>query len=226
MIKKRSSQVKTIAPRYQDFVIKDGKLIGDFEGLYENFEDPWHQSRTDQLHDSRRSLAINWCNNLRGKYGSTRVIELGCGFGHLTQILHKQNFSAIGADISKIAIEKARELNPSSTFIQCALNDFEKLKLFDADIYLMAEITWYVLDDLDLFIKNLRAAKKGRSKPIFLIHLLTTYPPGIQKYGSDKFTTLDEILKYFNLNYLETGFIKTPREDDANSQGTYFVAEI
>jgi SAM-dependent methyltransferase len=226
MIKKRSSQVNAITPRYQDFVIKDGKFIGDFEGLYKNFEDPWHQSRTDQLHDSRRSLAINWCNNLRGKYGSMRVIELGCGFGHLTQILHEQNFSAIGTDISNIAIEKARELNPGATFIQCALNEFDKLKLFDADIYLMAEITWYILDDLDLFIKNLRAAKKERNKPIFLIHLLTTYPPGIQKYGADKFTTLDEILKYFDLNYLETGFIKTPREDDANSQGTYFVAEI
>ena len=30
------------SPRYQDFVIKDGKFIGDFEGLYNNFEDPWH----------------------------------------------------------------------------------------------------------------------------------------------------------------------------------------
>ena len=27
---------------YQDYVIKDGALVGDFDGLYRDFEDPWH----------------------------------------------------------------------------------------------------------------------------------------------------------------------------------------
>ena len=212
--------------RYQDFVIKDDKLIGDFEGLYKNFEDPWHQSRSDQLHDTRRNIAVNWCDRLKQQFGAHRLIELGCGFGHLTQTLHEHNFSVIGSDISKTAIKKARIIHPSATFIECALGEFEKLELFDADIYLMAEITWYVLDDLDGFIKNLQKVRKRRRKPIFLIHLLTTYATGIQKYGADKFTNLDEILKYFNLDYLESGFIKTPREDDGNSQGTYFIAKL
>jgi hypothetical protein len=48
----------------------------------------------------------------------------------------------------------------------------------------------------------------------------------VQKYGADKFTNLDEILEYFKLDYLESGIIKTPREYDANSQGTYFIAKI
>ena len=26
-----------------DYVIKDGKLIGEFEKLYQNIEDPWNQ---------------------------------------------------------------------------------------------------------------------------------------------------------------------------------------
>jgi len=217
---------KRTPPRYQDFVIKDGKLIGDFEGLYKNIEDPWHQSRNDQLHDTRRNLAVNWCDRLKQEYGANRVIELGCGFGHLTQTLHKRSFSVIGTDISKTAINKARAIHSSATFINCALSEFDKLEQFDADIYLMAEITWYVLDDLDNFIKNLKKAKRQRKKPIFLIHLLTTYATGIQKYGADKFTNLDEILKYFNLDYLESGLIKTPREDDVNSQGTYFIAKL
>jgi len=213
-------------PRYQDFVIKNGKLVGDFEGLYKNFDDPWHQSCNDHLHDSRRSLAVNWCNRLREQYGATRVIELGCGFGHLCQALRQYNFSVIGIDISKTAIEKAREINSNSVFVQCAFNEFDKLKLFDADIYLMPEITWYVLDDLDGFIKNLKKLRKERKKPIFLIHLLTTYAPGVQKYGADKFNNLNEILQYFNLDYLESGFICTPRKEYENSKGTYFVAKI
>lgn len=220
------SQTNKTSPRYQDYVIRDGKLIGDWEGLYQNFEDPWHQSRSDHTHDSRRMLALSWCNRLREEYKVNRVIELGCGFGFLTNTLNRDNFSAIGTDVSKTAIEKARYINPSSVFVECALNDFETLVKFDADIYLMAEITWYVLDDLERFINNLKEQSKKRGKPIFLIHLLTTYAPGIQKYGADKFTNLDEILKYFNLKYLESGFIKTPREDDENSQGTYFVGRI
>jgi len=222
---KLNSKIKS-DQRYQDFVIKNGKLIGDFEGLYKNFEDPWHQSRKDFLNDSRKILTVNWCNRLREQYEISRVIELGCGFGYLTQALHQENFSVIGTDISKTAIEKARKLNKNSIFIECALSEFEKIQLFDSDIYIMAEITWYVLDELENFIKKLKKIRKHRKKPIFLIHLLTTYAEGVQKYGVDKFTNLDEILKYFNLEYLESGFIRTPRKDDNSSQGTYFIAKI
>ncbi len=213
-------------PRYQDYVISKGELVGDWEGLYQNFDDPWHQSRSDHTHDSRRMLALNWCKRLREEHKSTRVLELGCGFGYLTNLLRQNNFSAIGADISNSAIQKARKFNPSSIYVECAFSDFEKLSLFDADIYIMAEITWYILDDLDLFLKFLRKQREIRKEPVFLIHLLTTYPSGIQQYGVDKFTNIEEILEYFQLRYIESGFIKTPREDDENSQGTYFVGEI
>ena len=227
---KEKNQKKTkrieLPVRYQDFVIKNDNFVGDFEGLYQNIDDPWHQSHYDNIFDSRRVLTINWCNRLRKKYGVKKIIELGCGFGHLTNTLSQNDFEVLGLDISKTAIEKARILNPNSQFIQCALNEFEKIELFDADIYVMAEITWYVLDDLDAFIKNLKNQKKNRTQPIFLIHLLATFAPGIQKYGTNKFTNLNEILNYFNLDYLESGFIKTPKEYDTNSQATYFVAKI
>jgi len=213
-------------PRYQDFVIKDGKLIGDFEGLYKNFDDPWLQSKVDHTHDSRRNLAVSWSNRLRDQFGVHRTIELGCGFGHLTETLRKQNFSSVGIDVSKTAIEKARALNPSSVFATGGIQNFSLIEQFDPDIILMAEITWYVLDEIDEFMKNLRDFTSKRKKPTFLIHLLSTYAPGIQKYGADKFTNLDEILAYFNLDYLESGFIRTPRESDPGSQGTYFVAKI
>ncbi len=213
-------------PRYQDYVIKDGKLVGDFDGLYENFDDPWHQSREDHTFDSRRVLAMSWCNQLRKKSGCNRVVELGCGFGYLTEQLRQQNFASVGVDISQVAIEKAREINPSSNFITAGLHDFENIAKFDPDIFLMSEITWYVLDDLKRFIENIRIHKNQRQKPTYLIHLLSTYAPGVQKYGVDKFTNLEEIKKYFDLDYLESGYIQTPRDDDLLSQGTYFIAEI
>ena len=29
-----------VKKRYQDYVIKDGKFVGDFEGMYQNADDP------------------------------------------------------------------------------------------------------------------------------------------------------------------------------------------
>jgi SAM-dependent methyltransferase len=213
-------------PRYQDFVIKDGKLVGDFEGLYENFDDPWHQSEAEHQGDTRRQIALMWMHRLRANYGASRVIELGCGFGHLTDKLRRAGFSAVGADISKTAIAKARELNSSSVYIQAAVSDFDALIAFSPDVFLMAEITWYILDELDEFLSRCKGYASGRHRPTYLIHLLTTYASGVQQYGAEKFTNLEEIQRYFGLETLESGLIKTPRESDPNSQGTYFIAKI
>ena len=45
--------------KYQDYVIKDGNFVGDFEGLYKDFEDPWYQSKDEMLEDSRRIIIIS-----------------------------------------------------------------------------------------------------------------------------------------------------------------------
>jgi hypothetical protein len=87
------------------------------------------------------------------------------------------------------------------------------------DIIIMAELTWYMLDFLDDFIVNLKSYAKY--KQVYLIHLLTTYDDGVQKYGKDKFSDLNGILKYFDMNYLEYGYIQS-----GNSQGTFFVASL
>ena len=211
---------------YQDYVISNGKLVGDFEGMYENFDDPWHQSAQDHIFDSRRQIAINYCNRLRAKYGASKVVELGCGFGHLTESLRKNGFDALGTDISKTAIKKASNLYPESRFKQLSFNDFDNLFSLKPSILIMAEITWYILDDLDQFLVRLNEYAKKSQEPVFLIHLLATYEPGVQKYGADKFTNLEEIIKYFNLEYLEYGFVKTVTSFDDKSQGTYFVAKV
>jgi len=211
---------------YQDYVIKDGVLVGDFEGLYRDFEDPWNQSRNDHIFDSRRQIALNWCRRLRSEDSSNRFLELGCGFGHLTHQLASEGFTALGIDISEVAIAKAQKLYPESQFAQASLLDFDLFRNFDANVYIMAELTWYVLEELDKFLNFLAGEKQRINRPIYLIHLLATYDPGKQKYGQDKFTNLDEILNYFKLNYLESGFVRTVRIGDEGSQGTFFVARV
>ena len=203
--------------------------MGDFESLYEKFEDPWHQSREDHLHDSRRSIALAQCVHLRGADPTgqvNRVVEIGCGFGHLTDSLRQERFSAVGIDVSETAVTKAREKNPSSVFMAASIDSPSLLSSLDPDVVIMAEVTWYVLDELPDFLERLREHAQNRERPTYLIHLLTTYPPGVQQYGRDYFTDLDSILHYFKMDYLESGFVQVQREDDPGSQGTYFVAKI
>jgi predicted TPR repeat methyltransferase len=163
---------------------------------------------------------------LREEHGCARVIEVGCGFGFLTNALRQEGFSALGIDVAETAIAKARIANPDCEFRQESVSNFSALARFDPDVFLMAEITWYILEDLDRLIENLREFSSRRARPTFLIHLLTTYSSGVQQYGKDKFTNLDEIVAYFGFEILESGFIRTPRAEDPGSQGTYFVARV
>jgi hypothetical protein len=43
------------------------KLIGDFEGLYQNFKDPFTQSKKEKFETSKAAI-INYCNLLQEKY--------------------------------------------------------------------------------------------------------------------------------------------------------------
>jgi hypothetical protein len=90
----------------------------------------------------------------------------------------------------------------------------------------MAELTWYVLPQLKNFLQDIKKYREEVGKPIYLIHLLATYPKGTQKYGSDYFTDLEGILDYFNLDFVEFGYVVVGKEYDSESRGTYFVAKI
>lgn len=156
----------------------------------------------------------------------SRVLEIGCGFGHLTDYLREQGFSAVGVDVSKTAVAKARKKNPSSVFMAASIDSPSLLETLDPDIIIMSEVTWYVLEFISGFLDRLRGHALGRQRPTYLIHLLSTYPPGEQKYGREYFTDLDGILSFFKLDYIMSGFVQIKREDQPDSQGTYFVARI
>jgi hypothetical protein len=117
-------------------------------------------------------------------------------------------------------------MHPKCNFLVSDYDNFSLINEFNPDIVLMPEITWYVLDTLDNFLVNLKYYANSRHKPTFLIHLLSTYAPGIQKLGNKKFTNDNEIKEYFNLDYIESGYVEVARPGDSLSRGTYFIAKI
>jgi len=210
----------------KEYVFKDGKLIGDWEELYRNVTNPWGQSEFDHIYETRRNIAIRLCEKMRETAGSIKVLELGCGLGDTSKQLTDLNFLTLGTDISSAAISLASKKNPNSVFKVAKFNDFELIYDFNPDIVIMAELTWYILPELDDFLIKLKEYSNSRKSATFLIHSLATYAPGVQKFGTEKFTNYQEILKYFGLNYLESGFISTVRVNDPDSQGTYFLAKL
>jgi len=192
------SERKTKYERYQDYVIKSGKFIGEFEQMYKDFKDPWEQTTREQW-AMEKCIAINLIKKLKAK----RVIELGCGLGHFTNRIRRMGVDVLGIDISETAIKKARKRYPQCKFYNGDIMDKKVYLEFKPDVIVMSEITWYILDKIDDFVDFF----KRKMKNIPLIHLLTVYPKGIQKYGRDKFTDLKGIMKYFGMEYLVWGEI-------------------
>jgi len=199
-------------PRYQDYVIKDGKLVGEFEEMYQDFDDPWEQTTREEW-ASEKAAALNLIRKLKAR----KVIELGCGLGHYTHKIDAVGVDVLGVDVSETAINRAKTLYPGCNFIVADILDFDIYREYRPDIIVMAEITWYILDKLDHFIDFLKTEMPNT----YLLHLLTTYPKGVQKYGKDKFTNLQEIMLYFRAEYMEWGEISYPEMDGCKR--TYFL---
>jgi SAM-dependent methyltransferase len=200
--------------RYQDYVIKDGALVGEFEQMYQDCSDPWEQTVREKF-SSEKAVALNLIQRL----GVKSVLEIGCGLGCFTGRIAALGVQATGIDVSPTAVARAQERNPECRFFTADILDLDLFRDRKPDLIVMAEVTWYVLDKLDRFLAFL----KTEIPDTWLIHLLTTYPSGVQKYGREKFTDLPGIMAYFNMNYLESGIV-TPKGDGCSR--TWFAGRF
>ena len=203
--------------RYQDYVIKDGQLVGAFNEMYRDYEDPLEQTYREE-----GSLEKMIVLELMSQYGHKRALEFGCGFGHYTSKIHTVIDCECGVDVSDIAIKKARLRHPKPSFFVADLLDISVIKNFNPDCICLIEITWYVLDKLDEFKKLISLTSKNAG----FFHTLKTYGTGQQKYGLDYFTNLDEIMKYWSdsVDILNWGQVN----DLASGEGyrTFFYGKI
>ena len=174
--------------RYQDYVIKDGKLVGDFETMYQDFDNPWDQSFRENA-----VLSKSVVENILRRSDFKRPYEIDCGLGYCVEKMRDICGVGGGLDVSKTAIEKAKVKFPLCHFDNGDILEFEKILEFKPDCIFMDEVTWYVLEKLDEFKNLISKHFKGTS----FLHTLRQYPQGTQQYGNDYFTDLEGFMKYF-----------------------------
>lgn len=58
--------------KYQDLVIKDGKLVADWENLYKDFDNPWKQKDLEVVSSKPRLVVINYLHD----YGINSIVEI------------------------------------------------------------------------------------------------------------------------------------------------------
>ncbi|MCU0355332.1 MAG: class I SAM-dependent methyltransferase [Cytophagales bacterium] len=169
---------------YHDYVIKDGQFVGKFDEMYRKFDNPWTQ--VQQPNPYARQAGILHLQ----KYGIRSVVECGSGLGYYSDMIHRNTgIVPKGIDISPTAVEKAKTLFPHLDFRVDLVQNLRDYR--DCEAVLFAEITWYVLPDLDSLFQEMFTHFAGK----YFINNLVFYK-GTQKYGTEYFTSLREFIDY------------------------------
>jgi trans-aconitate methyltransferase len=88
-----------------------------------------------------------------------RILDLGCGTGHLTAQIAASGARVVGLDAAPQMIEKAREAYPGLEFVVADAVTFAFDEPFDA-VFSNAAIHWISADAQGLVVKNITGALK------------------------------------------------------------------
>jgi len=161
---------------YHDYVFKDGKLVGDFDNMYIDCEDPWKQSKR------HHTLEIRIMNEVLSEKKYERVLDLGCGLGNISNIINHHCELLDACDISQTAIEKAKLLYPNINFFSHDILSESFPLTVKYDLIVLSGTLWYIVDNIDAVFLKIKKLLKTNGE--FLVAL--PFPDITQKfYGKD-----------------------------------------
>lgn len=177
------------------------KLYSDFATLYHQI----YPSFIDYEEQHR------FYTGLLKKYGCHRILEMGCGSGHLARRMSAEDWDYVGMDLSPEMLEIARREVAAACFIQGDMRNFELPKKVDA-IIIPARSVSYLIENKDViaafqcFQKNLVPG----GKLIFDVidaktHLLQMNPENVIVHTAQSEKTTWERQSIYHQN-LQTGW--------------------
>ena len=177
--------------RYQDYVIKDGKFVGQFEEMYrQSGEIPWQQDQMANQIFSEISVTI--LKHMKERYSFASVADIGCGLGYFTNRVSKEVLSqgdeVSGYDISRSAVDKAKGNFPHLEFEALDITKPLRQDLCNRfKLVICKECHWYVLDSLKAFRENII---KISSEYVYIVQ---TFPESSCFLGDDVFANPEAI---------------------------------
>ncbi len=179
------------------------RSAADFDLFYKS-PDPWHVSRA-KFRD--KVLRHRLSEPVRGK----SVLELGCGEGHLTQVLFGEAKSVTGIDISDVAIDRARSRKiGNAKFIR---SDFLQASFEGYDVITAIECLYYLspAEQNEFFIK---IAREHAGKMLFLSAPIIGENQFRRYFTNDELTATFQhhgmaVEEFHNLNVYRHGALRT-----------------
>tara|TARA_B100002019_G_C21243819_1_gene587135 strand:+ start:936 stop:1559 length:624 start_codon:yes stop_codon:yes gene_type:complete len=206
--------------KYQDFVIKNGKFVGEFEKMYQEFPDPWHQSEEIYYSSlSKRSV----CYFIE-KFEINSIVQWGCGLGTTTNYIKKntnRDIDILGIDISETAINKAKKTYPNLEFKVDNVLNVSKYDKFECIFF--SSLTWYILKDKTIDSVFNAMIKKFRDMNKYFIHVDNFYKGNVQQYGKEYFTSLEEFIEFCPFELLGKVQIDLERKNDTESAAIFKI---
>ena len=215
----------------EGFEQKDKYKVFDNDTIYDNFyadiyDELFIQPNKIEAEVDEILQITGVLNGNENDKKNFKVCDLGCGRGHhIDQLKLKGVTNAVGCDKSPAMIQNARDLYPSSTFIQ---GDFMKPMLFNEEEFNVLTcfyFTVYYVKDKRAFFKNCYQWLKPEGylilhlvdrnhfdpivpggKPLFLV--------SPQKYAKERIT--NSLVKFRSFQY-KSDFTVPPPTKSANS---------
>lgn len=211
---------KINSTNYRDYVIKDGRFIGEFEEMYKNIEDPWCIGDATEI---QYDLVLYLLDRHTVCLKSGSILDIGCGKGAFTYRIKKARpyCDIMGVDISETAIIKARNLYQSEG-IDFRTIDVEKEYrniLRKYDLIILSQIVWYILPHLEEIILYL--LKSGLKKNGYLLINQAFYKPDEQTYGKGILSTIEDLIRIIGIDPIE--LIETNRQMNYNAVALFKV---
>lgn len=172
--------------RYQDYVIRDGRYIGQFDDMYRNSaEVPWHQDETVNAIFSDLTVAILKHHRV------CSLLDVGCGVGYMAERLRREIAElnrVVGIDISQTAVARAAELFPDVEFIPGTLDTLTIGECFE--VVVSKDVLWYVLDSLPGYLAGLARCSSR------WVYLGQSFPDKRPFYGEEILPNAQSLLTY------------------------------
>lgn len=195
------AQVKTSKPSqdYHDYVFRDGRLVGDFEGMYlHSREIPWHQDVNSFDTISDIDIAI------LKRHVFDNICDFGCGLGYFTSRLKRELKGrngnppehVCGMDISVTAVSEAARLHPDCEFQALdLLADSWISPSRRYDLVVCRGVLWYVVQDLKTALN--RIASLGNAGSHALVTL--SFPPSKTWVGQESIGSAEDLKTHLSM---------------------------